>query len=335
MKKASYLLLLSGLVEVSACGGKTLGDISAPRIEFATVTHDFCRVKARESVHFSFIYTNVGAQPIEVAGVRPNCSYTVAGQWTRHVAPGATGTIPIQLTIGQDWPSGPLEKTVMIDSNDPTHPAITLTVKARVWKVIDVIPENAVLKIPAESPSPISTILEITNNTNEPLILSQPEISHRSFTAQLKTNRPGQEFRLTVTANPPFSLGTIEGKITLKTSSPAMPEIRVNAVALVQPTLVVMPPQITLPAPPRSTRTPPTITLQNNGPDPLTLSDPRVSAKDVTVEMKELDPGHSFVLKIIFPQPFKLPEGKGCELTVRCSHPKFPVIKVPIIQMAQ
>jgi hypothetical protein len=52
-----------------------------------------------------------------------------AGDWTRSVAPGASGVIPLEFTPPDM--NGPISKTVRVASNDPDHPKIEIPIVSR------------------------------------------------------------------------------------------------------------------------------------------------------------------------------------------------------------
>lgn len=303
---------------------------SGPRIQFATPVFDFAKATPGQSVKYSFIFTNTGNQPLEISAVRPGCGCTTAGKWTRRVEAGRTGAIPLQLDVADTWPSGPIAKTVTVDCNDPSQPWVVLQIQGTVWKPIDVAPMLAAFNLVADSAA-ASTSVRIINNTEAPIVLAAPEVNNRAFSVVLKTNQAGKEFELVVTARPPFSPGPIQGEIKLKRPARDLQEIRVPVYANVQPVIEVMPPQITLRAGATGRSLNPTITIQNNSTRHLELSDPVVNDKNVAIQIKEAQPGHSFAVTLAFPPDFKIPEGQHRAFTVKTSHPQFPVIEVPIV----
>jgi hypothetical protein len=77
----------------------------------------------------------------------------------------------------------------------------------------------------------------------------------------------------------------------------------------------------------------PSITIQNNSTNMMTLSEAATTAKDVQVKITEANPGHLFTAMLTFPQGYELPQGEQAFFTVKSSNPQFSVIKVPITQM--
>lgn len=317
------------LLSTSLSGG-LIASGSGPRIQFATPVHDFGQIKGGEVVKYTYVFTNVGQQLLEVTAVQASCGCTTAGEWSRQVEPGKTGSIPIQFNSGNF--RGDVTKMITVTCNDTTQPTVTLQLKAHIWKPIDVTPQFATLNVTSESPSNATTV-RIVNNEETPLTLSAPESTNPSFAAELRTNQPGKEFELVVRTVPPLPAGNVQGQITLKTSSTNMPVINVTALANVLQTVMVAPSQITLPAPPLANAMPSNVAIRNNGTNALVLTEPAVNAKGADVQLKEVQPGRYFTLTVIFPTGFEIAQGEKVELSVKSNHPQFPIIKVPVLQM--
>jgi len=306
--------------------------VSGPKMQFATPIYDFGKVKSGELVKYTYVFTNVGGATLQVSNVQVTCGCTTAGEWTRRVDPGQTGSIPIQFnTVGY---GGTVGKSITVTCNDTNQPAVVLQIKGNVWKPIDVMPQMAVLNVTAESPSAATTV-RIVSNEEAPLTLSAPEGNNAAFAAELKTNQAGKQFELVIRTVPPLPAGNAQGQITLRTSSTNLPVINVTAWANVQPVVVAMPAQIALPVAPLANATPSAVSIRNNGTNTLTLSEPVVNAKSVDVQLRETEPGRNFMLALNFPAGFEIAQGEKVELSVKSNHPQFPTIKVPIMQPAR
>jgi len=290
--------------------------------------YDFGQVKGGEVVKYTYVFTNVGGAMLQVSNVQASCGCTTAGEWSRQVEPGNTGSIPIQFNSGSF--SGVVGKSITVTCNDTNQPTVVLQIKGNIWKPIDVTPQFAVLNVTADAPSNATTV-RIVNNEQVPLTLSVPQSNNRAFATELRTNQPGKEFEMIVKTVPPLA-GSVQGQITLKTSSTNMPVINVTAWANVQQAVMVMPSQITLPSGPLANAMPSTISIRNNVTNALALTEPAVNAKGVDVQLKELQPGRYFTLTVSFPAGFEMAQGEKVELSVKSNHPQFPAIKVPVIQ---
>ena len=301
-----------------------------PTIQFEELIHDFGKVKAGEPLRHDFVFTNTGTTTLEVTDVRPGCGCTTAGQWDRKVEPGKIGKIPIQ--FNPNSPSGTISKSIAVTCNDPLGNVQTLQVKATVWKPVDINPAYVYFMGVEGEVTNDTKVVKITNNLEESITLEPPQSNNPNFQSELKTIKEGKEYELQVTYKPTGSNNPPQSAITMKSSSTNMPLVSVTAYAMPQPALVAMPQAIRLPAGPLSPNYRQPVTIRNNSSTAVTLSDPIVNAEGVTVQTTETQPGKLFTLNLSFPTNFQARADKPMELTVKTSHPKYPVMRVPFIQ---
>src|SRR5258708_286165 len=81
-----------------------------PKIQFDDAIHDFGKAKSGEPVKYIYYFTNTGDQVLEVTHVQPSCGCTPAGEYSKRVEPGKTGTIPIQFNTANF--NGQVYKTI-------------------------------------------------------------------------------------------------------------------------------------------------------------------------------------------------------------------------------
>ena len=323
---ACQAIVLSGLVGASASAGEG-------RIAFAQPIHDFGRAKSGDAVKHTFVFTNAGSGPLEITNVQTSCGCATAGDWTRRVEPGKTGSIPVQFNTAGF--GGEVLKTIAVYSTDRTNFLSMLQLKGTVWKPVEVVPSFAVLNILPDATA-AGTTVRITNNIDEHIsILSAPKCSSPAFAAEIRTNHPGKEFQLDIKALPPFKPGNTQGSVTLTTSSTNLPLLTVGVWAIVQPRISVIPAQVTLPPPPLATRLVATVTVQNNTTNLVTIFDPAMNQKNVELTLQEVMPGRAYVISLAFPAGFELPANTPCELSFKSSLADLPLFTVPISHLAK
>src|SRR5262249_39132994 len=181
-----------------------------PKIQFAMPVYDFGKVQAGELVKYSFVFTNTGDELLEVSAVQPSCGCTTAGDWSRKVPPGETGTVAIQFNSANF--NGQVFKTVSVTSNDKQRPSTVLQLKGMVWKPIELAPQYPVINVPPDTSS-ASASVKIINHLEEPLMVFSPESNNRSFGVTLVTNQPGKEYQLTIASVTELNSGNVQGKI--------------------------------------------------------------------------------------------------------------------------
>ena len=303
---------------------------AGPKIQFAEMVYDFGKVSSGELVKHTFVFTNIGTATLEIKDVRPGCGCTTAGTWDKQVEPGKTGSIPLQFNSANF--GGTVAKQATVTCNDLSQSNVVLQIKGTVWKPIEVTPTMAVFNMSSEAQTNDTKVVRIVSHLDQPLTLSDLQCTNSSFKAELKTVKEGKEFELRITAIPPFNSTSVVAPVTLKTSSTNMPLINVSAYAVVQQAVTVAPSQIILPAGPFTNVVHHVVTVRNTGTNSLVLSDAKVNVPGAAVRVQETQPGRFFNLSVDFPAGFEVKAGQPVEVSVKSNHPKFPLIKVPVIQ---
>ena len=298
------------------------------QIQFDNPVYDFGRVTAGDVVKHTFIFTNTGNQTLELADVHPSCGCTTAGDWTRKVEPGQTGSIPLQVNTANF--NGAVTKMVTVTCNAKPQSSLVLQIKGTIFWAIEISPSFVVLYIPPDSPK-ATNVVRIINHLDQPLTLSQPESTNAAFTASLKTKTEGKEFELTILSVAPFGAGGMQSFIHLKTSLTNRPVLAVPFVASLVPVVSAMPPVLMLPGGPLAAKTPATITFQNNSTNHVTLSEPQLEVPGAEVDFKEGQPGR-YTASLTFPQGFEITPGRAPRFKVKSNDPRLPTLEVPIMQ---
>jgi hypothetical protein len=324
---------LPALGQLLPAGPASVGKPNAdgPRITFSETVFDFGKIKAGEPVRHEFIATNTGNAVLDITMVQPGCpGCTTALPWDRQIQPGQTGKIPIQFNPLAF--SGPVGKSVTVTCNDPAQPSHVLQFRANVWQPIDVQPSYLYF-MPAEGEETNETkVVRIVSNLDEPLTLGQPQCDNPAFKLELKTLKAGKEFELHVSHGVVASNAAPQGLITISTTSSNAPAVRVTTRVMPQPAMAVSPLQIMLPAGSLSAGHRHTQMIRNNSSVPMKVTEAAVNAEGVTVQVNESQPGKLFLLTVNFPANFQVPAGEHLALTVKTSHPRRPIITVPVVQ---
>ncbi|HXR08147.1 MAG TPA: DUF1573 domain-containing protein [Candidatus Acidoferrum sp.] len=324
-----------------------------PRMQFNTENHDAGTNLAGDTIQFAFVVTNTGDEMLLLSNVHASCGCTVIGSnappvptsgggiqpgttttWTHEIAPGQTGVIPLQImTSGL---RGSINKTVEVTSNDRTRPRVTLHVSAVVWLPIEVEPPMASFTVIPGVSNANSQVLRIFNRMESPLSLSDPQSSTNAFSAVLKTNVSGQEFELTIIADPLSlshpSLGAslIQGQISMKSSATNKNPLTITVFETIYPEITVFPLNLQVPSGPLTQPSTSHLQIRGNAAN-ITLSDPQVNAPGVEVAVKTLQTNRQYYLDIVFPAGFQAGTNQQVTLTVKTDNPHFPTITVPVI----
>jgi hypothetical protein len=310
---------------------KPAAPTGTPKIQFEKIAFDFGKISSGLAARHDFIFTNTGDAMLEVTSVRPSCGCTTAGDWSKTVEPGKTGTIPLQFNSAGF--GGMVTKTATVTCNDPASPSITLQLSGNVWKEIDVVPQFLALQGNTENVDGAKGVVKIVNNGNFPIGIESIESNNGMFVADIKTNQPGKEFEISVKTMLPVNPAYTHGIITVKTTSTNVPQVQVTAMLMLQPLVAVVPGNINLPPGSSSGAVIHTLAVRNSGTNAafkvteVTGSDARISAT-----VKEIEAGKAYDVNVNLPEGFEVKPGQPAEVVIKTSHPQHGELKVPILQ---
>jgi hypothetical protein len=306
-----------------------------PIIEFDRKDYNWGKVESGDVVKHVFVVSNAGTEMLVISNVHPSCGCTTAGAWTTNIEPGKTGSIPVQFNSARF--SGPttITKTVEVFSNARNHPRETLFLRGLSRRTIEATPPNPVINVVTGTTSNVSTTVRLTCQGEQPIELSDPVLSSKSFTAELQTVTPGKEYKLVVTALPPFAVGSPSTTVHLKTTSLTAPNFDLNVVASIQPEIQVSPPQLRLGALPNVWTTNRGVFVHGNGPAKLTLSDPECSDPRVHVQLNPIGVQSMYNLLVALPPSYQIEPGKPVEITLKSDNTNMPIVKVPVVQFSR
>jgi hypothetical protein len=304
---------------------------SGPLIQVDNPVYEFGKVTIGGKVHHNYVITNSGNATLLITNVHPGCHCTTAGDWAHRIEPGQTGIIPVQ--FDSTGFSGHIMRTIDVYSNARNEPHKILQLTGTIWKPIEYA-STAIISIPADGSNEMSTTVHIVNKTDDLITLSNVVCNKTLFEAVLKETKPGKEFDLVVTARPPFPTGTTSASISVNTSLSNMPIINITAMANVTPAIQVSPSQIVLnPHPDRANTN--RVTIVANTTNELSLSNPKASDSQIQLELQPGFRKGMFTLLVVTPPGFHLAPGQRAEVTIESNHPRYPVIKIPIMQFPQ
>jgi hypothetical protein len=304
-----------------------------PRIQFDSLNYEFGSVRAGMKVTHDFVFTNTGDAKLEITGVQPGCHCTTVGDWTHEVEPGKTGVIPIQFD-SSNFGGGPIVRAPVVICNDRNQSRVTLQLHGTITKPVDYSPSFVFLNIAADASDETNGVVHIINNEDQPLFFARPTSSQPAFATELRTNAPGKTYDLIIKTVPPLAAGNYQSLIVLTAISNSMQPINISVVAVVAPSVTVIPPEIALPAGPLKSSMTISAFVQNKGSHDLTLSEPSLNADGAKASVDVTERGKRFTASVEFPAGFTAPAGKPLELSIKTDSPRSPVVKIPIKQAA-
>lgn len=134
MRVLAWVLVIFGAVGVAA----------QPRLEFEKMVHDFGEVNESEGpVEYSFIFRNIGNEPLVLNSVKASCGCTSTFWTNEPIAPGEAGKVTASYNPFNR--PGPFNKSLMIVSN-AAGGVVNLTIKGQVKPRVRSIEDHLPIK---------------------------------------------------------------------------------------------------------------------------------------------------------------------------------------------
>ncbi len=239
----------------------------APRLTIMEPIKDYGVVAKGDKLDWSFVVKNTGDADLEIIAAKPSCGCTVA-DFDKVIKPGQTGKVNAHVDTTNF--SGPIAKSIELETNDPSTPAAQLTLQAVVKPYVEAYPAGFVRFVMLKGEASKQSLV-LYSEEDAPLEIVRVDVpsdwirvdySKITDPAQRAANvgRPGQnqyKFDITV-GGPDAKIGPLADKIHIVTNSKHQPDYFVSVVGVIRPTFLVEPTGINFgevaPADPAATR---------------------------------------------------------------------------------
>jgi hypothetical protein len=240
---ATVLLCLA-----AAVGAQETGP-SGPKLMVPEKVIDEGTVAKGTVVEANFKLVNEGTETLVVKAVRPTCGCTVA-DYDREVSAGGEGWLKAKLDTA-DF-SGPVSKSILVMTNDPQDPTITLVIKAVVKPYIEVLPRPLIRfnAVTYEGMSQTVTVVSDDDErdfkvTNVESSVPYLETSVRKLGSdELLRGRSETQYEVVMTLTDDAPSGPVNAQLVVSTDHPEAPKVVVKVYGVIRALLHVTPPQV-------------------------------------------------------------------------------------------
>jgi hypothetical protein len=217
----------------------------APKLDVPEKVKDFGTVPQGTMIHATFKLVNEGNATLTVKAVRPTCGCTVA-EFDKEVAPGRAGLV--KATVDTTAFTGPITKSILVLTNDPETPTVTLVVKAIVKPYLEVLPRPIVRFNTVQGEALEREVKVVTDDAVNfkitKAVSSVPFITasiHPLTGDQVVPGKYKVQYgvRLRLGENAP--IGAINATVTLYTTHPHAKTVKIKAFGVVRSLLHVTP----------------------------------------------------------------------------------------------
>jgi len=212
------ICVLSGLVLFFQAGCQDQAKLTGkakPQIKFKDLVYDFGEVGPSAKQIGQFEFTNVGEGLLNITEVK-RCCGVVAKLDKMEYAPGEGGTIEVE------WNSGPLESTmkknIIVHSNDPNSPEISLTIKAQVALKVAWEPER--LRLFLDEDNAGCSKITINSTDERPFSITGFKSTADCITADFDPAAEANEFVLEPKIDAEKLKSNLKGRINITLTHP-------------------------------------------------------------------------------------------------------------------
>jgi len=271
----------------------------APKLNTVEPLKDFGTIPKGEKLHWAFQIQNNGTSDLEVIAARPSCGCTVA-DFDKVIKPGQTGKVSAHVDTTNF--SGPIAKSITLETNDPTSPSTQLTIHAIVKPYVEAHPAGFVRFNMLQGDTDVQTVTLYSEET-EPFEIVKIESPQPWIKVDYKkiedptqivqtVGRPGQtQYRVNITTGgPDAKIGPLAEKVHIVTNSTHTPEYWVSVSGVIRPAFRVEPSGVNFgevtPADTAATRS---VILRSNNlkaPESFVVSKVESSVPGVTANVK-------------------------------------------------
>ncbi len=308
----------------------------SPILVVPTKIVDIGTVAQGVTVDAVFDLVNEGDAPLVIKAVRPTCGCTVA-EYASEIAAGATGQIKAKLDT-KDF-SGPVSKSILVMTDDPQNPTVTLVIKADIRPFVEILPRplirfNAVLHEPMNQ-----TFIVVGADPKQTMKIKNVESSVPFIATsvrqlgedELVEGKSKSQYEVTISLTDDTPVGPVNAVLSVNTDLKEAPTVPVKVYGVVRALIHVTPAQVQFGSVESKARPGRNLIVVNNRTDGArieitgaTVDDPAFAAQVATIEE-----GRRYQVTVTV-KPDADPGSRDATLTLATTDKDFPKVTVPV-----
>ena len=236
----SVAVLVASLTVAPVAAGPAVPKLTCdePKFVFGEMSND------RDVIH-PFVIRNVGEAPLLIRNVRTSCGCTTTEITSKEIPAGGESRITAKFSLRGR--SGPQEKNIYIESNDPQTPTFSLQLAGTA--TIEIAAQPAYVDFGRlKKGVRAEREVRIVGRTNVTFHVVRLESPAGGFTGSVQTNTDGREYVLKVTTEGQAEPGVRQSTFIVVTDDPRFASIPVVVSASTPSDLVAVPSAIMLAA---------------------------------------------------------------------------------------
>jgi hypothetical protein len=310
--------------------------IAGPKLEVPEKILDKGIVAKGDVVEAHFKLVNEGSETLVVKSVRPTCGCTVA-DYDREIAAGGTGWVKAKLDTA-DF-SGPVSKSILVMTNDPQDPTVSLVIKAEVKPYVEVLPRPLIRFNALKYEQMTQKVTIVSGDGQRDFKVTGVDSSVPYLKPSVRQlakeeyipGRPGPQYEVALSLAEDAPMGPVNAQLSVTTDHPKAKTVAIKVYGVVRALLHVTPPQIQFGTVEAKSNPGRNVIVVNNrtggGGVEVTSADVTDSAFDATVSA--IEEGRRYQVTVTI-KPDAEPGTRDALLKLATSDPEFPELTVPV-----
>jgi hypothetical protein len=306
-----------------------------PKAVVAEPIKDAGTVAKGDKVVNDFVIKNEGDADLQITNVQPACGCTVA-EFDKLIKPGATGKV--HAVVDSSTFSGPIAKGVTVFTNDPEHPQIELTIRAKVEPYIAVKPGYAryitVQGEPQEGNivqtlwAPDGASWDITGVDSPYPFLAVT--FHEAKPEEQIPDAKGKQWKVEMKLSNNAKVGALSDYVTVHTNHPKQKVVQIPVSGFVRPVVAVTPPfadfgNIEIKEPLKRS-----LDIRNFATEPIKVTSIDSSLpKGIEAKLEPITEGREYQVRVTVTTAIAKGPFLG-KLTIHTDSPKVPTLEVEL-----
>ena len=204
--------------------------------------YDFGEAANNRSIAHEFVLRNVGETPVNIKRVASSCGCTVATASTNAIGPGQQ--IIINAVLDLTGRTGPQEKPIAVETDDPVTPSLNLSFKGVAVAELTVDPLFLNFGEVAEDVEAVKAVTVVSRRPG--VSITNVVCESKAFAASIWKKGDSRGLGFDVRTVPPLAGASTVSKITVQTDHPTAGDASLQVYALVRGEVVVAPREIVI-----------------------------------------------------------------------------------------
>ena len=295
-----------------------------PKIHADKILYDFGVLKDHQTVKHNFIISNIGAKPLEIGEILPDCNCSHAEISQKTILPGEQAQVHMEFNTVGIW--GRQTTSARIFSNDPTQPVIRLSMSGLVVTAVPISPPEIKLGT-LHNTTVIHRQIQLRDPGTGKLKIRGVKTSSKNIKTTLV--QQGEDFIIKVSIKLMQNQGTIEEYVLISTNNKLTPDIKVPIIGQLGGPFKVFPAQFFFGFVSNGKVYSQSVSLTTSKVPNWRVVRAECQLPEASVEVQPIEEGQQYSIKVtLAPRTGKSPlQGT---VYIYTTHPKQSLVEIPI-----